>query len=206
MFILQRRKLKLRWFPQRPQRNKQQKWSWEKGCVSPQSSHSWHPCMTVLPSWSPSQTYRAHRYSLCMPLRQQHHPQSCLSHRPRTTCLALFPASHSSPLWELVRWPQPQSQLPHWISASFQLRPLLHPGTQLLHPNWGSPGQSQECFRLGSLLWGCLLIYEMRYDLPLRSDEIIYVQCPVQAWFLELPSAWDSQDHAQPRRWTHPPQ
>ena len=122
MFILQRRKLKLRWFPQWLQRNKQQKWSWEKGCVSPQSSHSWHPCMTVLPSWSPSQTYRAHRYSLCMPLRQQHHPQSCLSHRPRTTCLALFPASHSSPLWELVRWPQPQSQLPHWISASFQLR------------------------------------------------------------------------------------
>ena len=80
-----------RWFPQWPQRNKWQKWSWEKGCVSPQSSHSWHHCVTVLPSRSPSQTYRAHCYSLCISLRLQHHPQSCLSHRPRITCPVPLP-------------------------------------------------------------------------------------------------------------------
>ena len=54
----------------------------------------------------------------------------------------LFSAFHSSPLWELVRLPQPQSQLPHWISASFRLRAqtTAPPGTQSLYPTLRQPG------------------------------------------------------------------
>lgn len=109
-----------RW-PQLLQRNKWQKWNLEKGCVTLQSLCSCHHCIIVLPFKSHSQIYRMHHYSICMhPKASASSPKLCLSHCPRPTlpCL-LFSALHSSPLWEPGSWPQPQSEPPCLILASF---------------------------------------------------------------------------------------